>query len=286
MISRMFFAALGAIAVIESLGCAGSGVSTPPVPTGSSPSAPSPPPPQTFSQARGYVEDTASRGIADATVEVLTGPQLGLTGTTASNGFFSLAGPFDTTTQFRATKNGYLTGTGSIMRPNDSYPVNIIVRLEPQGGSLDLAGRYTLTVTVDSACQFPEKLRTRSYDAQVAKPSRPGSFIANLSGAALDAYYRFILMEVAGNYVWFDLSDNYVLEEVADDAYFAIGGVGGGEATRSMDGKSISADFAGGSIEYCVTKADVDGHYSCDLSEAIDHAICTSQHNRVTLTMR
>ena len=52
----------------------------------------------------GTVSDTAFRPLGGAKVEVLDGPQTGLTTTANELGEFSLTGIFDDATRFRATK--------------------------------------------------------------------------------------------------------------------------------------------------------------------------------------
>src|SRR5262245_57699842 len=79
------------------------------IPSGPSPNpqpmsqpAPVPPPPTKPIDMQGAVFDTVYRGIAGASVDVLNGPDAGLSTVTDSAGSFSLTGRFDRTTQFRA----------------------------------------------------------------------------------------------------------------------------------------------------------------------------------------
>ena len=55
----------------------------------------------------GYVDDTSFRALSGATVEVLDGPQTGISTMTDSNGHFSLTGVFTEATRLRATEDGY-----------------------------------------------------------------------------------------------------------------------------------------------------------------------------------
>jgi hypothetical protein len=159
----------------------------------------------------------------------------------------------------------------------------------PTDSSLNLAGNYTLLVEADPvACtDFPANLRSRTYQATISggQPSRDRPvtfFVASLGGGDFDDYYHVVVLEVAGDQVTFDLSDNYVLEEIAPETYFAIGGVGG---TQVMPGAaSISASF-NGSLDYCVTRSDKGGAYPC-MGDMVTHARCDSRNHRLTLTRR
>ncbi len=261
----------------------------------SAPSAPSPVqqparPPTSF-QVTGYVSDTANRALAGASVEVLDGPQAGTATTSDAAGAFSLTGTFDGTTRFRATKEGYVAATqsfGSIVtRKAISFALDVLA------GSVNISGNYTLTFTADRACadRLPPEVRTRTYAATIAPgsfPSRPANtyFTAALSGAELDTYYNFVSILVSGDYVDFDLSDNFILEEVTPDTYLRIGGVG--DASVGTSGvATISASFRG-VFDYCVTNAEPnrDNIYSCVPTETIAHAQCSSNNHRLTLTRR
>ncbi len=239
----------------------------------------------------GYVFDTVNRALAGARVEVLDGPQAGTSTTSDPVGAFSLTGTFGGATRFRATKEGYVAGTQALGLTGTGR--SIVFALDVLAGSVNIAGDYTLTFTADGACagQLPTEVRTRTYAATITPASsltRPANtqFTAVLSGAELDTYYRMISIFVAGDYVDFDLSDNFLLEEVAPDTYLTIGGVGA--ASVGTSGVStISASFQG-LFDYCVTKAEPNAGnlYSCVPAEAIAHAQCASKNHRLILTRR
>jgi hypothetical protein len=281
----------GVVLVVLAQGLAGCGGSD--SPSAPSPSVPVPPSAQQPSpfQVTGYVLDTANRGLAGAIVEVLTGWQAGTSTTSDAAGAFSLTGTFDRTTRFRATMESHVAATqsfSSIVARKSIYFV-----LDVLAGPVNIAGNYTLTFTADSACadQLPTEVRTRTYAATlypVSSSTRPANtqFTAVLSGAELDTYYRMIPIFVAGDYVDFDLSDNFLLEEVATDTYLTISGVGA--ASVGTSGVStISASFQG-LFDYCVTKAEPDAgnFYSCVPDHAIAHAQCRSRNHRLILTRR
>jgi hypothetical protein len=278
----------GALLVVLGLGLAGCGN------TGSSP-APSPvqpPAPQAAPfQVTGFVFDTANRALAGAIVEVLDGPQAGASATAAASGAFSLTGTFDRTTRFRATDEGHVAATRSF----DSIATNksIFFALDVLAGPVNIAGDYTLTFVADSACagELPSEVRTRTYAATITPYSSSGHpantlFTAALSGAELDTYYNRMFIFVAGDYLDFDLSDNYLVEEVGPETYLLIAGVGAVSVGRSGV-STISASFKG-VFDYCVMKSEPENGapYRCVPSEAVAHAQCESANHRLILTRR
>ena len=275
------------VLVLALAGCGGSGST-------SAPSMPSPVPQATASPApflvNGYVRDIAFRGLAGAGVEVLDGPQAGTLTIADAAGAFSLTGIFDASTRFRATKEGHVTATQSFNSIVTTQ--SIAFALDVLGGSVNIAGDYTLTFTADTSCadQLPAEVRTRTYAATVTSSAIPADHThlrALLSGADLDVYYRTIAIYVSGDYVDFDLSDNFIEEEVAPDTYLAIGGVGAASVGTSGVAATISAPFRG-LFDYCITKAEPvqAAVYSCVPAQAIAHAQCQSNNHRLILTRR
>jgi Carboxypeptidase regulatory-like domain len=59
----------------------------------------------------GYVGDTVSRSVVGARVEMLDGPQPGMTVLSGSNGLFSFPGTFPGAVTLRASKEGYIALT-------------------------------------------------------------------------------------------------------------------------------------------------------------------------------
>ncbi|HKW02568.1 MAG TPA: carboxypeptidase-like regulatory domain-containing protein [Vicinamibacterales bacterium] len=249
------------------------------------PAAPSPTPQTTpaptIPSVSGFVLDTANRSIVDALAEALDGPRVLSSTNTDGQGRFTLTGSFSGTTLVRVTKRGFLAG----IQP--AAPTMWFM-LPIDGPSLNLAGSYTLTLDVDPLCtDLPADLRTRVYQATVsadASAMRPANtlFYAQLSGATFDRYYHFVVLEVAGDFVTFDFSDNYILEEVAPESYLAVGGVGGASAVSG--GSEVSARLDG-TIDYCVVKSDKGSLYPCQ-GDMVTHVQCESKNHRLTLTRR
>jgi hypothetical protein len=281
----------GAVAVVLAIlpaGCGHSGSS--PAPSAPSPVPAAPVPPPIPSPLTGLVLDTALRAIAGALVEVLDGPQSGASTISDAGGAFSLKGTFDGTTRFRASRDGYVAETQSFVSMG-SANTTLFFRLEVVGGSVNLAGDYTVTFIADSACagQLPNDALTRTYAATISPDrARQGNtaFLAALSGAGLDSYYNKIVVDVAGDYVSFDLSDNVVEEEVVEGAYLTIGGEGAASVGTS-DASTISARFQG-VFDYCVPKSEplAGSLYSCTPDNSTVHAQCASMNHRLVLTRR
>jgi len=245
------------------------------------PSTPASPPP---SQMNGYVNDTAFRPVTSATVELLDGPQAGLSTITDANGKFSITAAITAATRFRATKEGYEPAIQTIqaMDPRlSSGPMTtfFLASNRPSGNSA------TLTVEADPTCtDLPSEARSRTYPATVTGNSfstPPNTtFLINLSGPSLDSYFRFVFLRVIDGALMFDLSDNGIEEEVSPEAYLFVGGV-----ARTPQGgtTTISAPLTPGMIDYCVVKSDPGAAYPCT-DQAIVRVQCRSANNRLTLT--
>jgi hypothetical protein len=267
-------------------GCGGSSLpSTPAVPSPVQQPAPQPTP----FQVTGRVSDTANRWLPGASVEVLTGPQAGTSTTADAAGAFSLSGAFDGTTRFRATKEGYVTATQGLTLIGTTK--SIFFSLEVAGGSVNIAGNYTVTFMADSACadQLPVDVRTRTYPATIRPDSsttRPANtfFVAALSGSSLDGYFSKMAIFVAGEDLVVDLSDNSILEEVGEGRYLSIGGMG--EASLKTSGVGTISVSLNGTFDYCVTESEMKSGYSCPSDQAIARAQCYSKNHRLVLTQR
>ena len=183
-------------------------------PTAASPVSPAAP--SSAIQVSGYVDDTTFKAMSNVIVEVLDGAQVGNSTFTDASGRFTLTGQFDQATRFRAKKDGYQ----STIQALQSTPMLFFLGVD--GPSTNTA---TLTVEADPACTaLPDEVRTRTYPATVTAAHFSGAqanttFYATLSGASLDSYFHFVLIEVAGDLVTFDMSDNGIEEEVAEETY-------------------------------------------------------------------
>ena len=255
------------------------------------PSVAAPPPQPTATGVRGWVNDTAFRIIEGARVEVVDGPNAGLSAISDGTGQVSFSGSFDVGAVFRATKEGYLTTTGTVNSSCATCPKWITLTMGVLAPPANIAGDYTLTLIADSTCgDLPADARTRTYTAAITpveSANRPANtyFDVNVSGATLLAGYKKFWIGVAGDYLSFSLDweGPILVEELAANTYVAFGGW----ATTTLGtaaATTISTAFDG-VIDYCELRAPMGTFYSCTAA-AVAHAQCTSKNHQITLTRR
>jgi hypothetical protein len=180
-----------------------------------------------------------------------------------------------------------LTGCGGAEHwPNPLTP-SVPTPQPPQRPLVDLTGHYVLTFEAGTSCEhLPQEFRTRTYNASIgyAGPAQSGGvfFYAELSGAHFHGELSRLVLNVTGNYVRFDLSDNIVAEKPAPDTYLMIAGSGGAAAVDPSDLSTISTSFDG-FFEYCVTTSSFKPGSHCPV-DVIARAACTSKDSRWTLT--
>ena len=210
----------------------------------SSPVSPSPtvtttPGPQGTPQAGssrllGTVMDTAFRALDGARVEVVNGPDAGLSDVTVWRGEFELNGRFDETTQIRAIKDGYVTSvqTLSPLCPTCQYRY-ISLYLATPTPSVNIAGNYTLTFIADAACTaLPQEARQRTYDIRIEPRSSPHDppntiFLARVTNPALVEHYDAFPIGVVDNFATFELRGHgpYLLEQTGENLYLGFDGL-------------------------------------------------------------
>ena len=105
-------------------------------------------------------------------------------------------------------------------------------------------------------------------------------FTAVLDGAGLDNYFHNIMLQTGGDTAVFDLSDNGIVEEIADDAYFSVGGVG---RARGATESGVSALFSG-TIDYCEVTG-TESSWPC-AGPVVTREQCQSSNHRMTLARR
>ena len=252
--------------------------------------APQPTPPLT-SGVKGQVVDTADRPISGALVEVVGGPQAGMSVTSGVEGEFYFAGSFDDTTVFRATKEGHIPATQSWRRV--SGQPWLLFYLEVLAAPVSLAGEYSLTFTADSACAttLPPELRTRTYAGTIIAATHPiypanTRFTITASGAEFEAPFNWFSVGVAGDYLAFWLADERLIEELDGDTYLEL--IGSAVAVTTSGAPTISASFDG-SFNYCEKKSATDPFHGCTYSSAAIVTIkasCASRNHQLVLTRR
>jgi hypothetical protein len=245
----------------------------------------------------GTVSDSALRRLAGARVELLDGPQAGLSTTTDAQGNFSLFAKVDAATRFRASKEGHVTAAAAILPPCDRCNPKRWVHfylsvLEPP---VALAGDYTLTFIADSACtNLPREARTRSYEATISPgdftwvgfpANSDTSFKVTPVGTAFPAGLNDFWLNVAGNFIALVLGDHTdpgVTERVAPDTYVAFHGPT--TVTVESPVSSITTPFVGW-IDYCVNPS-MGSRYDCTPGPAVTRIRCDSVRHQLTLTRR
>ena len=182
----------------------------------------------------GAVLDTAYQPVADVRIEVLDGQRAGAFAVTNAVGRYELPGSFAGAMLVRAAKDGYVS-TAKRHDPStwSQERQQLGFTLEVSSPSVNLTGRYTLTLTADAACtRLPAEVRTRRYPTSIALRQRapePHQYEGELSGATFLAsplVGRFQI-SVAGTFGYFYLGDPYdwgdaIVEELAPSTYLAI----------------------------------------------------------------
>jgi hypothetical protein len=286
-----------ALMAVVAAGCS-TPSSTAPSPTAKVNAAPSPAPGPTPDGPfiAGIVYDTAYRYLAGARIEVIDGPQAGMSTESDSQGRFWLTGAFDDTTRFVATKEGHLPAT-SVLGPFCAacHPNRwLYFTLEEPTPPPDLSGHWEVTFTTDAACtDMPSELRTRSYDATIAlsppasNPDARWLFVVKMDNVPFLSDYKEFHIAAAGSYLGFPENDGPVLVEQLDPTTYlsfnALGYMNGG-VTGASAGAIITTGFD--SAEYCVLTTPFEGTwFPCRPASLIADSLCTG-NNRLTLIRR
>ena len=276
-------------------GCDSARTLTAPTPLPQAAPQPNPTPNPSQIQLTGYVADSAFRSLAGARVEIVAGPETGMSTTTDATGHFSMTGLFDDTNQVRATKEGYVDSTGSLYPCGNCGNGNsrrwISLYLGVTEPPVNMAGDFTLTFMADDACTgLPDELRTRTYAATIRPGGVPQSpagtqFDVTLSGAAFETDWHQFLIGVAGNVVTFAFWGEplWIVEHLAPRTTLGYGGRA--EVSVGPSVSTISTTFEG-VIDYCVLKADTKQFWQCGTAQAEAHVACESKNHRLILTRR
>lgn len=254
---------------------------------------PAPPAPPTGNQVRGHVSDTAFRPLAGVKVEAISGLGAGTWTMTDANGAFSFTQTFDDTTQFRATKDGYLEGVrtrGTRCATCAYYWIYFPLALPAP--PVSIAGDYSLTVIADSTCAaLPSELRTRTYPATITPGSNPNIpantyFDVTVSGASFHSYYNRFALGVAGDFLAFEIGGHGpgLIEVVAAKTYLAY--EGHAEASAGTSPVTMLSMPFDGWISYCERQSDMGEYYDCGPGQPVKQAVCHSSQHQLILTRR
>jgi len=240
----------------------------------------------------GYVADTAFRPVPGARVDVLDGPQAGLSMLSDGAGQFTYSGTFASSVTFRVSKDGYVSATGTSRVSAPGGRPWAYVRLEMIAPPANIAGDYMLTFTADSSCtSLPDDARARTYAVTLAAAPDPlvpaGTlFSAVIAGAPVVPGNDSFPVGVAGNYVSLEVWNGEgpgVVERLAPKTYVGLFGYAGTTVTSSD--MPITAAFDG-TIEYCVATTDATPAYGCTSVPTDRRDQCESKNHRITLTRR
>lgn len=253
--------------VILCLGCGGS--ESPTRPTPGRPSPDGQPAQYTLS---GPVSDTAFRPVADVRIEVVEGDRAGVAAITGTDGHYAFPGTFAGAIRVRASKGGYIdvvTRHDPSTWTQDQQQLGFTMKVSSP--SVDLTGRYTLTLTAADGCTLPPEMRTRTYPVSIAQRqgrSEPHQYEAVLERGTFVAaplVGRFSI-DVAGTFGYVYLGNPYdwldaIVEEVAPTTYLIIYGFGG----LTVDQSPIAGTLEWGGFEYCASSTTpvTDGRYHC-----------------------
>ena len=294
---RLAVATSVAILIFSACGPSSNPTTRSPVSPSNAPTAgPQPAPRPTGISVAGTVSDTAWRHLVGATVEVVEGPDMGRSATVGANGEFRLAGNFDETSRFRASKDGHVAAIRPLAPRCETCNPNFWVHfaLAPDGPQVALAGNYTLTLTAAATCgALPAEARTRVFDVSITAqpiPNRPDNtnYALTVTGAGVLDNYRSAFLGVAGDYIAFGVGDWHgtpgLVEQIGPNAYVGFDGAATG-TVAAPGAPALTTDFDG-LIEYCESKSPLTANYSCAPSEAVARAQCVSKTHQLTLTRR
>ncbi len=238
-----------------------------------------PAPPAGATLMKGTVSDTGYRPLAGATVEVLDGPQAGLSTIADARGDFSMTGVFDEATRFRATAEGHITSIRT--RQANGW---LHFALEVPTPRINIGGDYTLSFVANATCtMLPDDMRSRTFTATipVTSPALTVDAFFRVGGATFFEDWNGISIGVAGNYValWLET----LVEQIAPNIFLAFGG----QAAAVVDTSNTSTIVLPfhGSIEHCVTTAEHGRYLDCHRGALATARRCESSH-QLTLTRR
>ena len=142
---------------------------------------------------------------------------------------------------------------------------------------MDIRGDYTLTISVDPECAFPDAARTRTYTARIDGHGQ-------VSGAILVEDQSEFATYFDGETVVFSTEFDgqpWLVEQLGPTEYLAFHGTA--TATVQPPLMTVSIPFRG-YIEHCLLTAPASTYRGCTPSQKVTR--CTSQSHRLTLTRR
>ena len=249
----------------------------------------------TLIEVAGTVNDAAWRPIPSARVEVIDGPQAGLSTIANAKGEFRLTGTFDETTHFRATKDGHVAATKAF--PPACPPCNpdwwIHFYLEADSPHVDISGEYTLTFIANPSCTtLPDEARTRTYGATITPAAgstdAAGSrFDVRVSSPTILASFSSFTIGAVADYVSFEIGDPGhsgagLVEQVAPNRYVTLDGA---ISTVVTDASTITAAL-NGAVNVCELAGVFGTPYGCGGPGGVGSGGCHSTNHQFVMRRR
>lgn len=254
-------------------------------PVAAPPTSPPPPANPNAVSVGGHVADTAWRPLSGVRIEVLDGPQAGLTAF-SDRGTFHLVGEFNETTRFRASYAGHRDRTAVLFRCELCNPIWLLsFSLEPDAPAINLTGNYELTFVTDESCTvMPAEFRRRTYPVTLTASDVSSRLVISFrAGSFLPRYDRFDA-GLAGDYFVAILGDFHgspgVAERVGDNAYLGFEGQAEANVTAA-DVSTVTATFDG-VISYCELNGEPASRYTCPLGSPT-RVLCASHRHQLLL---
>jgi hypothetical protein len=230
--------------------------------------------------------DSAYRPAAGARVEVVNGPEAGLSTIAGSDGRYGLGGSFDAATEFRATKDGYITnscvlGTTDATGEVQGFRFTLDLTTPP----VNVAEDYTLTFAADSTCtDLPVEAQTRTYSAAISPVPHPSGlastyFKMRFPGGRLLEDHASLDILVAGDYVAFNV-EVALREKLELDTDFGVDGFASTSVGPALS--NISIPFQG-AFEYCKRRSVSAASPGCAPEGKLR---CASNNHRLILVRR
>jgi hypothetical protein len=242
------------------------------------PPATTPPPVPELVSVRLIVNDSLPSPLADVTVEITSGEDIGKFATTAANGRVTIKGhSLDRGLSLRMSKTGFSSAEMWLASEAGLQQVTLVADV-----LLDLSGKHQLTVEADGECELPELARTRTYQASITPRNSPWYFDVKLSGAAffnnLDHFGTYVSSNALRHEIYLQgfEEEDPMLEILSPTEYFAFIGEAKGEAEQADT--VIAARFQG-AIAYCTGTPTKNSYTDCLLSMG-----CYSKSHKVILT--
>jgi hypothetical protein len=196
----------------------------------------------------GSVSEPGPEPIPAATVEVISGVDLGTSTNTTANGTFVL--PVSGSLQLSTSKPGYVTDTRPLSVNADQ---SLGIELQPETPPTSIAGTFQVTLQAAPGCQLPADAMTRHYTGNIGETG--ARVTGTLSGAQLvsNGYVTTtpsFTGRVTGTSVTISIAyDDYygifdVLEKISDSLFLGFYGDATGDVRNGVIDTRLSGTLS------------------------------------------